>query len=137
MKRLFATMLILVLWVFALAIGASAESITEFIWVDFTQAYITPVENGALTLRYNPENIWFWVRASTDVSVSADMTGRAYVKIWALNNETSVSTNTTCSNGIINSGKAVVVDQQYAKEVNHFGSRTLNGQTTHWYYYCE
>ena len=137
MKRLFATMLVLVLLVSALAVGASAAWITENIRVDFTQAYIKPVENSAMTLRYNPENIWFWVRASTDVSVSADMTGYAYVKIWALNNETSISTNTTRSNGIINSGKAVVNGQSYAKEVNHYGDRTLNGQTTNWYYCCE
>ncbi len=137
MKRLFATMLILVLLVSALAVGASAAWITETIRVDFTQPYTNTVENGVLTLRYNPENIWFWVRASTDISVSADMTGFAYVKIWALNNETSVSTNTTRSNGIINSGKAEVDGQTYAKEVNHFGRRALNGQSTGWDYYCE
>ncbi len=137
MKKMFATMLILVLLVSLLAVGASAAWITENIRVNFTREYIKPVENGAMTLRYNPENIWFWVRASTDVSVSADMTGYAYVKIWALNNETSISTNSTRSNGIINSGKAVVNGQYYAKEVNHYGYRTFNGQTTHWDYYCE
>lgn len=137
MKRLFATMLILVLLVSALAVGASAAWIEKTIRVDFTQEYITPVENKVLTLRYNPQNIWFWVRASTDVSVSADMTGFSYVKLWALNNETSVSTNYTSANGVINSGKATVAWQTYAKEVNHYGYRTYNGETTYWDYYCE
>lgn len=138
MKRLFASVLVLIALVTTLSVSAFGyDWISDTIIVDFSNNYIIPMADGAVTLRYNVKNLFYSVRASTDVSVSNDATGMAYISIRALNNEISSSSGYTKSGNIINSGIATVAGQEYAKETNHFADRTTGSDRTCWDYYCE
>ncbi|MCD8314360.1 MAG: hypothetical protein LUD44_01790 [Firmicutes bacterium] len=144
MKKILCSGLLVVLIISALAIATSAATVYSGTYtVDFSSSYVMKDSTKAITMRYNYGGLVTDVRASTDISYSTDATYvYSYVKVTALNNETSSSYSqltdpSTSSSSVLNSGKASVSGQNYAKEVRHYANRTLNGLTSFWDYYCE
>ena len=105
--------------------------------VDFSQPYITTDSTGALTMRYNNGGVFSDVRGSTDLSVANDETGTAYVRIEALNNVKRQSYGNKAKRNVINSGKAVVTGQDFAKSAFHSAERISHGIVFTWEYTCK
>ena len=101
----------------------SAASSPTILYVDFTKSYEMAKDSGATTLRHNPKNLFLSVRASTDLSVANDQRGYASVTLRAVNGEQTSSYSSEVVNNVINSGKATVSGQSYAKEVWHYAQR--------------
>lgn len=102
---------------------SAASSPTMLYNTDFTKSYELVKDSGATTLRHNPKNLFLSVRASTDLSVANDQRGYASVTLRAVNGEQTSSYSSEVVNNVINSGKATVSGQSYAKEVWHYAQR--------------
>ncbi len=137
MKKIILSMCVILTVISSLSVYVFASTQKKTFEVDFSNSYVTSVSNGAITMRYNPANFFLYVRASTDLSVSNDATGYSYVKITALNGDYEVSSSTKKDGNVINSGKATVNNQAYAKRINHYASRVINKYSESWDYYCE
>lgn len=135
MKKVFVSAIAIICLLFICVLPILAEE--YYISVDFSKSYILPKNDGAITLRYNPGGLFTDVRASTDVSVSNDAKGEARVVIMALNGKENESFSREDVNNVINSGKASVSGQDYAKWVHHRGRRNTGGLYQEWDYYCE
>ena len=138
MKKNIIGLILLVAIIVSLApCAAHAASISGEIDADMSSNYIITKANGAMVLRYNVATLFLGVRASTDISVSADAVGAAQVRLKAANNTVVVERNTVPQNGVINSGKAIVSGQIQAESVEHYAYRVVEGIYNNWTYTCK
>lgn len=129
MKKTLTSALIVLFAASALSIGVLA---TTPIDIDLTKDYVRTEYNGAIKGRYNIGDAFLNVRASTDLSVTADGEGYSYVYIKAINGNTCNSSNSKAAGDEVyplNSGKATVPGQKYAQTVQHYAHRTIDGVT--------
>lgn len=138
MKKVIATILLVGTLLAVLPLSAFAASYQKSILADFSKFYVNSQYSGSIVLRYNPASNGVGVRSSTDVALVGTDMGTAYTKITALNNqERESSASGKGTNGILNSERAIVTGQSYAKKVIHKGTRTVQDLGTNsWQVTC-
>lgn len=136
MKRFIVSLLLVAIVISCFSLSVFAATYEGTYSVDFTSAYTKSVSNGAVKMKYCPGMGTAWLTASTELSVSNDATGTAYIYAKAINNETSSVHSSTQNNNVIRSGTASVTGQLYAKETNHYAYRTTDGTVVDWRYVC-
>ena len=68
-----------------------------------------------------------WLTASTELSVSSDATGTAYIYVKAINNETNSTHSSKQRHNVIVSGTISMFGQLFVKEPNHCAYRITDG----------
>lgn len=137
MKRFIMFLLLAATVISCFSLSVFAASYQETRSVDFTSAYNEFVADGAVRIKYCPGMGTAWLTASTELSVSNDATGTAYIYVKAINNETNSTHSSTQSHNVINSGTISVFGQLYAKETNHYAYRITDGTIVDWRYICK
>ena len=120
MKKTISIFSILVVLIAAMTFIVSAETIK----VDFNQSYI--INKAPLTLRYNPENVFLFARACTDLSVANDQTGFAEVAIRGNNGKSRTKRVVDKNGNMITTGVVELDGATYATLVKHTAFRQTN-----------
>ena len=136
MKRFIVSLLLIAIVISCFSLSVFAATYEGPYSVDFTSSYNKSRGNGAVRTKYCPGMGTSWLTASTELSVSSDATGTAYIYVKAINNATSSTHSSTQNNNVIRSGTASVTGQLYAKETNHYAYRTTDGTIVDWRYIC-
>ncbi len=136
MKKVMICITAFLLVTLTLSVPVYASYFSYSYLADFSEQYIVSIGGGVMTMRYNPGGLFSNVRASTDLSVANDENGTAYVWIMALNNQEANSYGYDKVNNVINSGKAKIPGQSYAKNAFHSVERTSVGVTHAWACEC-
>lgn len=123
MKKVIITAIAAIAMLSSLALTAAAEQQTVTLKADFSELYITSMFDGNVKCRYNPASSGVGCRASTDLlNIPDEEYAWSYASVTALNNESATSydgkSGKQC-NGILNSGRAIVNGQSYAKRALH------------------
>ena len=120
MKKTIAIFLVLVVTVLSMTYVVSAVTLR----VDFSKAYVT--NKSPMTLRYNPENLLFFARACTDLSVASDHEGFAEVLIKGNNAKQKAKRVVDKSGNMYTTGVVELDGAAYATYVQHKGYRHSN-----------
>lgn len=134
MKRLFCSVLILVLLVAVAALPVFAVEYSGTYTWDFTNAYVNkkiPNNNSPVTVScspvYNPT-------VTTTITMPSGCTGRVMAAIYYHNEEVRNSNSNTKVNDIVTCS-ANLRHNTEATQTYHFAYRNFNGIPSNWEYY--